>query len=329
MRERFGKRPPGKLGKRPQHPDSGGGRTEGNRSGNRSADRESKGGDPRGGGEWRGGGSRRERPPDRGMDLRRETESQQDRFPGAELLAGWHAVHEALLAGTRPIGKVLLSAGRGDSRAGTIARLARERGIPVQRVPAQVLERIAPRGAPHQGIVAEVAAKAYEDPDRLLETIGPNSLFLVLDEIQDPRNLGAILRSAAAVRADAAIVPVHRSAALTPHAARASAGGIEALPVARVANLTRFLEKLGEQGVYRVGLDPRANDLYTTLPPEGPLALVLGGEEKGLRPGIRGACDRLVRIPVPGPVGSLNVSVAAGIALYEVLRVRSGVRRGY
>ena len=118
-------------------------------------------------------------------------------------------------------------------------------------------------------------------------------------------------------------LPLHRSAALTAAAAKASAGGIEAVPVARVENLGRLLETMAEAGIYRVGLDPRANDLYTTLPGDRPVALVLGGEERGLRPGVRDRCDLLVRIPTPGPVGSLNVSVAAALALYEVLRART------
>jgi 23S rRNA (guanosine2251-2'-O)-methyltransferase len=135
--------------------------------------------------------------------------------------------------------------------------------------------------------------------------------------------VGAILRTAAAVRASALFLPLHRSAALTPAAAKASAGGIEAVPVARAENLGRLLDRMGEAGIFRVGLDPRANDLYTALPGDRPVALVLGGEERGLRPGVRDRCDLLVRIPTPGPVASLNVSVAASIALYEVLRARS------
>ncbi len=186
-----------------------------------------------------------------------------------------------------------------------------------------------PRGVPHQGIAAEVSPQAYHEPEELLDGVQERTIFVVLDEIQDPRNVGAIARTAAAVRADGLFLPIHRSAALTAVSARAAAGGLESVPVARVTNLSRLLREMGERGLFRVGLDPRANDLYTAIPGDRPLALVLGGEEKGLRPGVRGECDLLVRIPIPGPVGSLNVSVAAGIALYEVMRARSGKDHSY
>ena len=239
------------------------------------------------------------------------------------LLVGAHPVLEALRARTRAISRILLSRERRDHRAGEIARLAREAGISVQHVPPEALDRIAPRGLPHQGVAAEIAAHAYTDPEALLASAGPRSLFVLLDEVQDPRNLGAIARTAAAVGAQGLFLPLHRSASVTPAADKASAGGLATLPVARVSNLARLLETMGERGIVRVGLDARANELYTTIPGDGALALVLGGEEKGLRPVVRQACDRLVRIPIPGPVESLNVSVAAAIALYEVLRARS------
>jgi len=177
-------------------------------------------------------------------------------------------------------------------------------------------------------VAAEVAPKSYADEDDLLSRLDRDSLFIVLDEVQDPRNLGAILRTAAAASVSGLFLPLHRSAQLTPAAVRASAGGVESVPVARVTNLVRLLERMGEAGILRIGLDAAANDLHTSLPAsDRPIALVLGGEERGLRPTVRAACDRLVRIPIRGRVGSLNVSVAAGIALYEVLRVRSAPPR--
>lgn len=247
---------------------------------------------------------------------------------GGELLLGWHSVREALLARARHIGAILVSADRHDGRIGEILDLARAAGIPVRRVPLDALRRILPKGVPHQGVVAQVAPKAYAEADDLLGSVDGTTLFVVLDEVQDPRNLGAVLRTAAAVLSTGVFVPLHRSASLSAASSRASAGGIESVPVARVTNLSRLLESMGDAGVFRVGLDPAANDLYTSIPGDRPLALVLGGEERGLRPSIRRVCDLLVRIPVPGPVGSLNVSVAAGVALYEVLRVRSLVGRG-
>jgi 23S rRNA (guanosine2251-2'-O)-methyltransferase len=241
----------------------------------------------------------------------------------SETIAGWHPVHEALRAGSRAIGRILIATDRHAGRIAEILRLAREANVPVTRVPAEALKRLLPPGVPHQGVVAEIAPKAYVEAGDLLEKVGSQDLFLVLDEIQDPRNLGAILRTAAAVAATGVFIPERRSAALGPAAVRASAGGVEAVPVARVTNLGKLLHQMGEAGVYRVGLDPAANDLHTSLPGDRPLALVLGGEERGVRPSVREACDLLVRIPIRGPVASLNVSVAAGIALYEVLRVRS------
>src|SRR5207249_8786691 len=139
---------------------------------------------------------------------------------------------------------------------------------------------------------------------------------------------GAILRTAAAVAASGVFLPERRSAALTPAAAKTSAGGVEVVPVARVPNLVRLLERMRDLGILRVGLDVAANDLYTAIPGDRPVAIVMGSEERGLRRIVRSACDLLVKIPIRGPVGSLNVSVAAGIALYEVLRVRVETRQG-
>ena len=244
------------------------------------------------------------------------------RYRREDLLLGWHPVHEALVSGSRSICRVMVSDRRHDSRAAEIARLARERGIPLVQVPEDALRRLAGGDLPHQGFAAEVAAAPYADPESLYAAAGPGALFVVLDEIQDPRNLGAVIRSAAAVSATGVFLPARRSAPLSAVAAKASAGGTESVPVARVTNLARALERLGAAGVFRVGLDVRGNDLYTAIPGDRPIALVLGAEDRGLRPVVRDGCDLLVRIPVLGKVDSLNVSVAAGIALYEVLRAR-------
>jgi 23S rRNA (guanosine2251-2'-O)-methyltransferase len=244
------------------------------------------------------------------------------RFRREDILLGWHPVHEALVSGARSVCRVMVSERRHDSRTAEIARLARERGIPLVQVPEEALKRLAGGDLPHQGFAAEVAAAPYVDPESLYAAAGPGSLFVVLDEIQDPRNLGAVIRSAAAVAATGVFLPARRSAPLSAVAAKASAGGTESVPVARVTNLARALERLGEAGVFRVGLDVRGNDLYTAIPGDRPIALVLGAEDRGLRPIVRDGCDLLVRIPVLGKVDSLNVSVAAGIALYEVLRAR-------
>ena len=260
---------------------------------------------------------------DHAAGRRGDARSDEDgRYRREDLLLGWHPVHEALVSGSRSITRVMVSERRHDSRTAEIERLARERGIPLAQVPEAALRRLAGGDLPHQGFAAEVAAAPYADPEPLYAAAGPGALFVVLDEIQDPRNLGAVIRSAAAVSATGVFLPARRSAPLSAVAAKASAGGTESIPVARVTNLARALERLGEAGVFRVGLDVRGNDLYTAIPGDRPIALVLGAEDRGLRPVVRDACDLLVRIPVHGKVDSLNVSVAAGIALYEVLRAR-------
>ncbi len=247
-----------------------------------------------------------------------------DEASHGEIVAGWHPVREALLAESRPIGRLWVLLDRHDARSAEIIRLGKDRHVPILRVPSAALDRLVPRGVPHQGVVAEVVPKAYLDPQVLLEGMTRDSLFLALDEVQDPRNLGAILRTAAAAGVSGVVFPERRSASLTPAAVKASAGGIEGVRIARTTSLIRVLEEMGEAGVLRVGLDATANELYTAIPQGQPIVLVLGGEEKGLRRTIREACDLLVRIPIRGKVASLNVSVAAGIALYEVLRIRSG-----
>jgi 23S rRNA (guanosine2251-2'-O)-methyltransferase len=233
-------------------------------------------------------------------------------------------VQEALLRGARPIGRVLLTASRWDARSAEILKLAKQRGVPVSRVPQEAMRRRVPGGLPHQGILAEVAPRAYADPEELLRGIDEESLFVVLDGVQDPQNLGAIIRTAAAVGARGIFLPAKGAASLGPAAIRASAGTAAWLPVARTGSVSGLLERLGGLGILRIGLDPAANDLYTAIPGDRPIALILGSEEKGLSRPVREACDILVRVPIPGKVGSLNVSVAAGLALFEVLRARAG-----
>src|SRR5262245_25505689 len=179
--------------------------------------------------------------PDRARGTEHEGSGYASEARSASLLVGVHPVLEALRARTRAISRILLSRERRDHRAGEIARLAREAGISVQHVPPEALDRIAPRGLPHQGVAAEIAAHAYPDSETLLANAGPRSLFVLLDEVQDPRNLGAIARTAAAVGAQGLFLPLHRSASVTPAADKASAGGLTTLPVARVSNLARLL----------------------------------------------------------------------------------------
>jgi 23S rRNA (guanosine2251-2'-O)-methyltransferase len=238
-------------------------------------------------------------------------------------LTGIHAVREALNAG-RSLRAVLVGRGRHGGRLQEIVQLAKNRGVPVRFEDATQLDRAAGTRE-HQGVVALVAAQATVTLDDLIarsrasETPG---LLVLLDGVEDPQNLGAIIRSALAAGASGAVIPERRAAGLTDAAARASAGAVAHLPVARVVNLARAMEELKENGYWMVGLDERAERRHSDVDLTGPIGLVLGGEGQGLRDLVRARCDFLVSIPTSGPVLSLNVSVAAGIALFEVVRQR-------
>lgn len=234
-------------------------------------------------------------------------------------------MREALRSG-RPINKIFMSPNTTPRLAGEIRALAKERGVPVQTVEQHRLDRLA-EGANHQGLAAVMASKEYVEVEDLLgnRADGQPPLLVILDEINDPRNLGAILRTADAAGVNGVIVPRRRSAALTPAAAKTSAGAIEYVPVARVTNLARTIDYLKDCGLWVVGAHGQAEEIYWDVDLTGPLAVVIGGEDKGLGRLVRNKCDFLVRLPMAGRVGSLNASVAAALLLYEVLRQR---RRG-
>ncbi len=176
-------------------------------------------------------------------------------------------------------------------------------------------------GSPdHQGVVAEVDPYPYADPDRLLET--PNALVVALDQVQDPRNLGAVCRSAEAAGASGVVIPARRSAAVTAVACKASAGAVEHLPVARVGNLADWLARAKAAGAWIYGAEASAAALYSQADLAGRVVLVLGSEGKGLRRRVAESCDLLVSIPVWGRVASLNVAAAAAVLLFEAVRQR-------
>jgi 23S rRNA (guanosine2251-2'-O)-methyltransferase len=238
-------------------------------------------------------------------------------------LTGIHAVREALKAG-RPLQTVLIGRGRHGDRLQEIVQLAKSRGVPVRFEESPQLDRAAGTRE-HQGVVAVIGAQATFSLEDLLARSTKSKepgLLVLLDGIEDPQNLGAIIRSALAAGATGAVTPERRAAGLTEAAARASAGAVAHLPVARVVNLARAMEELKEGGYWFVGLDERAERSHTDVDLTGPIGLVLGGEGKGLHDLVRSRCDFLVSIPTTGPVRSLNVSVAAGIALFEVVRQR-------
>lgn len=238
------------------------------------------------------------------------------------IIFGIHAVEEALAARGRSFDYVAIVSGRGDNRIQKIIELCRNAGVPVRTMPRDQLSRLA-ETANHQGVVAVTAEKLYGDiEDILSRKRGQHALVLLLDGIEDPHNLGAIIRTAEGAGADGIIIPERRSVGVTGTVVKASAGASEYLPIARVTNASRTLEDLKSRNLWTVGLDERGDKLYDQLDYKMDCALVLGAEGHGLHEQIRKKCDFLVKIPMLGKVPSLNVSVAAAIVMYEVARQR-------
>lgn len=247
----------------------------------------------------------------------------------AEILAGPHAILEALRAGRRRLRRILLARQQVAGVTESVLELARARALPVEVRPRAELDRLVP-GAAHQGIVADAEPFPYVTPEEILSQArrGDEPGFLVvLDGIQDPQNLGGIIRTVDAAGAHGLILPRDRAASVTPAAVRASAGASEHVSVARVTNLATFLEWVKGQGVWVLGADSNTGrDLYS-VDLTTPLALVVGSEDRGLRPLVKRRCDLLVRIPVRGRVASMNASAAAAICLFEVVRQRKAVEK--
>lgn len=230
---------------------------------------------------------------------------------------GIHPVREALRS-HRPLEKVLIAKGAAGPRIQEIVDLCRQNSIPVRFEPRELLDR-ASKSVPHQGVIGFGAVHSYVELDEVLENA---QLLVVLDGVEDPHNLGAIVRTAHAAGADAVVVPERRSAPLTETVGRSAAGALEYLPVARVTNISQALEHLKAKGFWVYGLDERGRELYDSVDFIAPTVFVLGGEGKGLHQGVQKHCDALLRIPMAGAVSSLNVSVAAGIVLFEWRRGR-------
>jgi 23S rRNA (guanosine2251-2'-O)-methyltransferase len=228
------------------------------------------------------------------------------------LLAGIHPVREAIRAG-RPLDRVLIAKGAAGPRIQEVIDLCRERQIPVRFEAREHLDRAA-GGPAHQGVVAMGSAERYAT---LEQTSATRGMHVVLDGIEDPHNLGAIVRTAHAAGAAAVVIPERRAAGLTDVVARSAAGALAYLPVVRVANVSRALEDLKKQGYWIYGLDERGQERYDQIEFTAPSALVLGGEGRGLHQNVAKHCDFLVSIPMAGGVASLNVSVAAGVVLFE------------
>jgi 23S rRNA (guanosine2251-2'-O)-methyltransferase len=239
-----------------------------------------------------------------------------------DVLYGIHAVEEALRARSRSLDHLEVARERHDQRLQAVIDLAREHGVSLRFSPRDQLDRLA-RSKSHQGVVAVVAGKEYADLDDLLAAKkGGQSFIVVLDGIEDPHNLGALIRTADGAGASGIVIPERRAAAVNATVAKTSAGASEHVKIARVVNLARTLDELKQKNVWIVGLDERGDKNYDQIDYKMDCAIVLGAEGQGLHDLVRKKCDYLVAIPMLGRVPSLNVSVAGAIVMYEVARQR-------
>ena len=241
-----------------------------------------------------------------------------------EQIYGIRAVIEAILAG-RDIDKIYIKRDLSSDLAGELMQLVKEHKIPCQRVPVQKLDRLTRKN--HLGVVASLSAITYhrlEDIVPALYEEGRLPFLMVLDGITDVRNFGAIARTAECAGVDAIVIPENGSVSVGADAIKTSAGALMRIPVCRVANMALAVTYLQENGYNLVAVSEKANENYTEADYSLPTALVMGAEDKGISPHIFKACQTRVSIPMFGDIGSLNVSVACGIFLYEVVRQRSG-----
>jgi 23S rRNA (guanosine2251-2'-O)-methyltransferase len=236
-----------------------------------------------------------------------------------EVVYGIHAVREAVRS--RTVDYVLVTQGQHNPRVQEIIDACRVSRISLRFAPRPALERAA-GNTQHQNVVAVCTPRAYDDIQALL-AYSAQPLLVVLDGVEDPANLGALVRTAVAAGCDGIVIPERRAAGISPAVARASAGALEHAKIARVTNLVRTLEEMKERRIWVYGFEAQAGKSYFELDYARGCALVLGGEGTGLHRLVREACDELAHIPLHGPVRSLNVSVAAAVALYEALRQRA------
>ena len=250
----------------------------------------------------------------------------------SSVCAGWHAVEAVLARRPEAVQHLLLADQRDGVRAGKLEQAARQAGVPVQRVARQRLDELAP-GVRHQGLVAlttPAQAGNINDLEAALdaaEARGEQLFLLVLDQVQDPHNLGALLRTADAAAVTAVVVPADRAASLTPAARKAAAGAAETVPLFQVTNLARALKSLQARGIWLHGLAGEAEQSLYKADLTGHTGIVLGAEGTGLRQRTRELCDGLWKLPMHGSVESLNVSATGAIVLYEALRQRGGLSR--
>lgn len=236
---------------------------------------------------------------------------------------GLSPVLEALRAKRRSIQKVLVAAGAAQSRLNELVEEARRAGVRIERRDRRALDELT-RGANHQGVVAVLVRenRQYADPDAILDSIAGVPLLVLLDGVEDPHNLGAVLRACECAGVDGVFIPEHRAAGLNETVAKTSAGAVEYVSVARVTNLVPLIDSLKERGIWVIGVEGGGETSYTDFDLTSPVALVFGSEGKGIRRLVLERCDAVVSIPMHGHLNSLNVSVASGVVLFEVLRQR-------
>ncbi|MEH6942028.1 23S rRNA (guanosine(2251)-2'-O)-methyltransferase RlmB [Bacillus sp. JJ722] len=240
-----------------------------------------------------------------------------------EFIIGRNPVLEALKS-ERDINKIWIAEGSQKGSMGQVINLAKEKNVLTQIVPKKKIDAMV--DGIHQGVVAAVAAYQYAELDDLFalaEKRNEAPFFLILDEIEDPHNLGSIMRTADATGAHGIIIPKRRAVGLTATVAKASTGAIEYIPVARVTNLSRTIEELQKRGLWIVGTDAKGSDDYRTLDGAMPIGVIIGSEGRGMSRILRDKCDFLVHMPMIGKVTSLNASIAASLLMYEVYRKRN------
>ena len=257
------------------------------------------------------------------QEARKNQDGQNQRELPEDVLIGRNAVTEALRAG-RGINKILLADGDREGQVSEITALAKERGIILQFVERSKIESIA-GGLRHQGVLAYVAPVGYAELDDILakaEAAGEPPFLLLLDELEDPHNLGALLRTADATGVHGVLIPKRRSVPLTATVAKTSAGAVEYVPVARIGNISQTLKVLKEKGFWVAGADMDGSQNYYEADLTGPLVLVVGSEGKGMGRLTKEQCDFIVKMPMVGKINSLNASVAGSILMYESMRQR-------
>lgn len=259
------------------------------------------------------------RPPDRNPEARPA---------GPAVTFGVLPVLEALRADTRRIDRIVVAEGAREKRLQEIFDLARQKGIRLDRVPREKIEKLVAPPANHQGVVAFAAAADYVSVDEILDA-SRDPLIVILDGVEDPRNLGAVLRTVECAGADGVVIPERRAVGLNETVAKSSAGAIEHVRVAKATNLNRLIEDLKARNIWVVGTSADATTDYTDWDWRQPSALVLGAEGTGLHRLVAENCDVLVKVPMYGKIDSLNVSVAAGVILFEARRQRSNKDQNY